>query len=370
VKNVEDFNFLELGNAYGLYHSQGIYEGQRGACDKKRVVNLTRSGYTGQQKYGTILWNGDVAASWETMRKQIIAGLHLTACGLPYWTLDIGAFFVKRGKPWFWAGEYPTGTQDLAYRELYTRWFQYGAFLPVFRAHGTDIRREVWEFGKPGEIFYEALCEAIRLRYQLIPYIYSLAGAVYLKDETMMRFLAFEFPNDPEAMKVSNQYMFGPAFMVCPITGPMYYQVNSNPIEEKDFTHRVYLPAGINWYDFWTNRKYQGGRWVTITADISRIPLFIREGSIIPMTETMNYVEEKPRAEITLHVYPGCDGEFLYYDDEGDGYGYEEGEYRLIQLEWNEEQKILTEQLLNDYKKIERKRPLFVKAIEDSKKLI
>lgn len=165
---------IEKGNAYGLYHAQALYEGQRSVTEDKRVVNLTRNGYLGSQKYGTILWSGDTYASWETLRRQIVAGLQFCISGLPYWTLDIGAFFVKSGMPWFWKGEYEGGNTDPAYRELYVRWLQYGAFLPIFRSHGTDCRREPWNFGDKGNPFYEAILSAIRLRYQLLPWVTSL----------------------------------------------------------------------------------------------------------------------------------------------------------------------------------------------------
>jgi alpha-D-xyloside xylohydrolase len=324
---------VEKCNAYGLVHAQGIYEGQRGVREDKRVINLTRSGYTGSQRYGTILWSGDTSASWSTFRKQIAAGLNFCASGLPYWTLDIGAFFVKRGTPWYWAGEYQNGTEDLGYRELYTRWFQYGAFLPVFRAHGTDIRREVWAFGEPGEMFYDALVAAIDLRYRLMPYIYSLAGSCWLNDDTIMRMLAFDFPKDDIAINIfTEQFMFGRNIMVCPVTKPMYYEANSKPITGSDFTLYVHLPEGCKWYNFWTNEIHEGGKSMSVDADITKIPLFVREGSIIPMDED----------EPTLRVYPGKDAEFTLYEDTGDGYGYEKGNYTLTRINWNEDAKNIT----------------------------
>ncbi|MCL2372867.1 MAG: DUF5110 domain-containing protein [Defluviitaleaceae bacterium] len=335
VHEASNFFPRELGNAYGLYHSKGIYEGQRGTCTSKRVVNLTRSGYTGQQKYGVILWSGDISASWDTMRKQIVAGLQLCACGLPYWTLDIGAFFVKQGKPWYWNGDYNAGEADLGYRELYTRWFQQGAFLPIFRAHGTDVRREIWAYGQPGEPFYDALCAANKLRYKLMPYIYSLAGAAWYDDTTIIRFLAFDFPEDSQAAKIGDQYMFGNAIMVCPVTTPMYYEAGSKPIESAKLTRPVYLPSGCNWYDFHTNEKHVGGQWIEAAADISRIPLFVREGSIIPM-------------EDTLRIYPGQDGNFTLYEDDGDGYGYENGEYMLTKFTWDDRNAKLSREILHE----------------------
>lgn len=363
IREAGNFVPLELSNTYGLFHSQCIYEGQRGVTDSKRVANLTRSGWTGQQKYGTILWSGDIAANWETLRSQITAGLHFCACGLPYWTMDIGAFFIKRGNPWFRNGDYEEGSKDLGYRELYVRWFQFGAFLPIFRAHGTDTRREVWAYGEPGEPFYDALCAAISLRYQLMPYIYSLAGAVWHNDGTMIRFLTFDFPEDAETAKIGDQYMFGPALMVCPVTKPMLYDVGSKPIEGAMQTRSVYLPKGTRWYDFWTNEVYEGGIWIEAAANIERIPLFVREGSILPMTETMNYTDEKPDAPITLRVYPGRDGEFLLYDDSSDGYAYEKGEYRLIRLLWDDAAGKLSREMVHGHPDIHKPEPCFIEEI-------
>ena len=329
----------ELSNTFGLFHAKGICEGQRNVCSTKRVMNLTRSGYTGQQKYGTVLWSGDISASWETLRKQITAGLHFCACGLPYWTLDIGAFFVKRGKPWFWNGDYEEGSNDLGYRELYVRWFQYGAFLPIFRAHGTDTRREVWAFGEKNDPFYDALCAAIELRYALMPYIYSLAGAVWHDDATMIRFLTFDFPDDSQTKNSGDQYMFGPSLMVCPVTEPMYYNADSKPIEDSSFSKSVYLPKGCNWYDFFTNTKYEGGKRITIQADIKHIPVFVREGSILPM--------EEADSSLTFRIYSGRDGEFNFYDDSGDGYAYENGEYRLVKYLWDDTNKLLSKEIIH-----------------------
>ena len=320
---------VEKCNAYGLVHAQGMYEGQRETCNKKRVVNLTRSGYTGSQRYGTILWSGDTYACWDVFKNQIVAGLNFCASGLPYWTLDIGAFFVKQGIPWYWSGKYQDGTDDLGYRELYTRWFQYGALLPIFRAHGTDVRREVWAFGEPGEMFYDSLVEAIELRNRLMPYIYSLAGNCWLDGGTIMRMLAFDFPHDQKAIHVKDQYMFGKSIMVCPVTEPMYYNVGSKAIKNKEYARTVYLPEGTKWYDYWTNQVYEGGQEVRAQADISKIPLFVPMGSIIPV------MEDEP----TLHIFPGKDGEFVLYDDEGDGYGYEQGIYTLTLLNWQDEKR-------------------------------
>lgn len=332
----------DKGNAYGLYHAMGIYEGQRGSVygKEKRVANLTRSGYTGQQRYGAVLWSGDIAASWDTYRKQIAAGLNFCATGIPYWTVDIGAFFVKEGGLWYWKGEYSDTTEDLGYRELFVRWYQWGSFLPVFRGHGTDCRRELWKFGDTGEPFYEALLAANRLRYELMPYLYSLAGAVWRDDASIMRLLAFDFPEDTKVWDCKNQYMFGKNLMVCPVTTPMYYERNSVKLTGVPETREVYLPAGTGWYDYYTKEYFEGGQTIVCDAPLDRIPLFVREGSILPKAAAARSTAEQSDA-LTMEVCGGCDGEFVLYEDAGDGYGYETGEYQCVTLVWKDAEKKL-----------------------------
>lgn len=325
---------MEKTNAYGLHHAQGIYEGQR-RSDSRRVVNLTRSGYTGQQRYGTILWSGDIEASWDTLRRQVAAGLHFSASGLPFWTVDIGAFFVKRGNLWFWKGDYPGGTEDLGYRELFVRWYQWGCLLPVFRGHGTDCRRELWHFANEGVPFYDALLRANRLRYEWFPYIYSLAGRCWLQDDSMMKLLAFVYPEDREVWNIMDQYMLGDGVMVCPVLHPMYFGRDSQPLSGIPQTRKVYLPEGNGWYDYWTNTYFTGGQWVEAAAPLDRIPLFIREGSILPRVEYAQSTEELS-TELDIMIYTGSDGEFTLYEDQGDGYGYEQGKYCATVLKWND----------------------------------
>ncbi len=333
----------EFINAYSLLHSQGIYEGQRRVTGEKRVVNLTRSAYLGQQRYATVTWSGDTAAQWETLRRQIADGLNFCVTGMPYWTLDIGAFFVKR-KPelWFWNGDYDEGVNDLGYRELFVRWFQYGAFLPMFRAHGTDTPREIWRFGKPGEPFYDALVGALHLRYRLLPYIYSLAGWTTHHDYTMLRALPFDFRSDPDTYDIRDQYMFGPALLVNPVTQPMLYEVGSRPLENVPQTRPVYLPAGADWYDFWTGLKYSGGQTIQADAPISRLPFYVRAGSILPMGPVRQHIDDLPEAPLELHIYPGQDASFELYEDEGDQYNYEDGAFSMIDIHWQEAERQLT----------------------------
>ena len=336
-------------NAFALFHARALYEGQRDACERdgisKRVFNLTRSAYTGQQRYGTVLWSGDTSASWDTLRKQIAAGLSFCASGLPYWTADIGAFFVKTGEQWYWDGEYPEAEKDLGYQELFVRWYQWGCFLPLFRGHGTDCRRELWTFGKEDPAIYHALVETNHLRYRLLPYIYSLAGAVWREDASFMEMLAFAFPEDEEALEINDQYLFGESILVCPVTEAMYYEKNSVPKMDCPRTRRVYLPAGEDWYDFYTNRRFTGGQWVEADAELSKIPLFVKAGSVIPM---QNMDENSSKCKNTvIYVYPGKDCRYLFYEDAGDGYAYEQGDYKLTEFRWSEENRSLTHEIIH-----------------------
>ncbi|MGD0876677.1 MAG: TIM-barrel domain-containing protein [Anaerolineales bacterium] len=328
----------EYINAYSLLHSQGIYEGQRGTTDLKRVVNLTRSAYPGQQRYGTITWSGDISASWDTLRRQIADGLNFCVTGSPYWTLDIGGFFV-RNKPelWFWNGDYENGCEDLGYRELYLRWFQYGIFLPIFRAHGTDTPREIWRFGAPGEPIYDSMVKFLKLRYRLLPYIYSLAGQVTQADYTIYRMLPFDFRDDPNTYDIHDQFMFGPSFLVCPVTHPMYYGPNSTPLPSSEETRAVYLPAGSDWFDFWTDQCYSGGQTVLANASIYTMPLFVRSGSILPLGPEIQYAGEAVDAALVLKIYTGCNGHFTLYEDEADNYNYEKGSFAAIEINWEDE---------------------------------
>ena len=341
----------EQTNAYGLYHAMGIYEGQRRECNEKRVTNLTRSAYTGQQRYGTIMWSGDIEATWDTLRKQIAAGLHFSASGLPFWTVDIGAFFVKRGNTWFWKGDYDKTTEDLGYRELFVRWFQWAAFLPVFRGHGTDCRRELWQIENTDVAFYDGLVAANRLRYELLPYIYSLAGQCYLEDASMMMPLAYEYPEDQNTWNIMDQYLFGPDIMVCPVTEPMYYEAGSVKLTGAEKVRKVYLPEGNGWYDFYTNTYFEGGRWITIEATIERMPLFVKEGAILPKVEFARSTMLLD-SQLQITVYDGADGSFVLYEDEDDSYGYETGQYCVTKLVWEQQkQKLTVKREGNKYKK-------------------
>lgn len=342
-------------NTYSIVHSQGIYEGQRSVSDDKRVLNLTRSSYAGQHRYGTFTWNGDVSATWETLRRCIPEGVNFCATGEAYWTVDAGGFFVdSRPDLWFWRGDYPggcrgltpmdalapdpndRGSTDQGFWELYTRWLQYAAFLPMFRSHGTDVPREIWRFGDVGSPFYEAIAACILFRYRLLPYIYSLAAAVTRNGMATVRAVALEFPSDVRTHSLVDEFLFGPSLLVCPVTQPMYYGRDSRVIDDIEKTREVYLPAGARWFDLWNGRFYDGGQAVIADAPLEHIPVLVRAGSIVPMTEPMQFVDETPGAAYEIRVYTGADAAFSLYEDAGDGYAYERGEYALVSIEWNE----------------------------------
>lgn len=349
--------YLDAGeiNAYSLLHSQGIYEGQRNSGSPKRVLNLTRSSYAGQHRYGTFTWNGDVCATWETLRRCIAEGINFCATGEAYWTVDVGGFFVDN-KPelWFWRGEYQegcrgltamnalepdtkdVGSTDKGFWELYTRWMQYAAFLPMLRSHGTDVSREIWCFGDAGSMFYDAIADCIRLRYRLMTYLYSMAAVVTFDGTAMVRALALEFPEDSHAQNISDEYMFARSLLVCPVVRAMYFGPGSQPLEGEAKTRSVYLPKGSDWYDFYTGAIYKGGQSCVVNCPIERIPLFVRAGSILPMTEVMQHVDEVRDAQYEIRVYTGEDAQFALYEDAGDGYGYESGERSFIGMRWHQ----------------------------------
>lgn len=328
--------------AYSFHHSRGIYEGQRAATGEKRVVNLTRSSFAGQHRYATVTWSGDIGSSWETLRRQVPEGLNFSASGEPYWTFDIGGFFVAPGQDWFRCGDYPQRGEDLGYRELYTRWLELGTFMPMMRSHGTDTPREIWRFGEEGTPFYDAIAKFIRLRAALVPYIYSLAGRVTLHSGTFLTPLGLAFPNDPACLQEDGQFLFGPGLLVCPVTQPMYYDVDSQPLEGVAKTRTVYLPAGCGWYDFWTGAFCQGGRTVEADAPLDKLPLFVKAGTILPLGPASQYPGAEPHPALTLRVYPGQDGSFTLYDDEGDSYRYEQGAYTETPLTWDDSARVLT----------------------------
>lgn len=301
-------------NAYSLMLTKGVYEGQRETTSDQRVCILTRSAYAGQQRHAAVSWSGDIPGTWDELQRQIPAGMNFSVSGLPYWTSDIGGFSAQDGE-----------SDD--YRELFIRWFQFGAFCPVFRTHGSQVAREPWQFGEAAE---GILVEFDRLRYRLLPYIYSLAWKVTSEEYTIMRPLVMDFRADPDILDVADQFMFGPAMMVSPVTEP---GANSR---------QVTLPRGADWFDFWTGRRFSGGQVIDAPAPIDRIPLYVRAGSILPMGPLVQYAMEKPADPIELRVYRGADASIEIYEDEGDSYNYENGVYATIPIRWEEAREVLT----------------------------
>jgi len=325
-------SFRKVRNAYPLMTVGGVYTHQRAETSEKRAFILTRSAFAGQQRYGSVVWSGDVVASWEALRNQISAGLNFSLCGIPYWNSDIGGFFL-------WNFQNPLQNAD--YRELYARWIQFGAFCPMMRSHGADAPREIYQFGKKGEIIYDAIEKFIKLRYSLLPYIYSTSWDVSENHSSMMRALVMDFSSDKKALNIDDQYMFGKSILVCPVTERMYNQngkADFSTVKKRE----LYLPGGTNWIDFWTGEMLKGGQTVTKETPIDIMPLYVKAGSIIPIGPDVQYAEEKPWDNLEIRIYEGADGEFTLYEDENDNYNYEEGLYSTIRFSWDDSKKVLT----------------------------
>jgi alpha-D-xyloside xylohydrolase len=469
-------------NAYPIMTTSGVYEGQRSDTDRKRVCILTRSAWAGQQRYGTVVWSGDISATWEVYKRQIAAGVNFSMAGIPWWSTDIGGFFTMGGIHDGFVAEYPGGHQNEDYRELYTRWFQFGAFSPVFRSHGTDTPREPWRFGDPGTKYYDSLLCFARLRYRLLPYLYSLTWKVTSEGASLMRGLVMDFPKDRKVHGIADQFMYGKEFLVSPVVLPLYtrgdnggnlipgaclagpngkkgglkaeyfpdhtfgsmvaeaekvlprfgkdfrppsgvprkrfsirlsghlvppetglYELtvssqaetrlivggrvcidrqkgsDTSPScsvnlrkgekvallletslarssicnlrwrkpserewEEPEKARPVYLPAGAEWIDFWRGQRFSGGQTVSAAASIQEMPLFVRAGSILPLGPVVEHSSGRDPEEIEIRIYPGADGSFDLYEDEGDGYAYEQGVSSLIRFRWREKTKRLT----------------------------
>jgi alpha-D-xyloside xylohydrolase len=315
---VPDGKFFSVGsgeryfNLFPLVHVEGVAQGMRAWKPNKRVLILARAAYLGSQRTGALFWSSDVFPSWEALQRQVPTGLNMTASGIAYWGNDIGGWqglpsTTDAAKPPLLD---PSDARDMVgqfndYPELLTRWFEYGTFLPTLRLHG------------------------LRLRYRLIPYIYSQAKRTYDTGAPFMRPLWMDFPNDPNVADIGTQYMFGPAFLVAPVT------------EQGQTEKQVYLPAGADWYNYWTNEKVAGGRWVKVAAPIEQIPLFVRAGSIVPLGKVVQSTAS-PQPIEEIRVYPGQDGEFALYDDDGKTYAYEKGQGTTTRLHWNDAAGTLT----------------------------
>ena len=327
---------------YSLCHSRGIWEGLRRDRPEQRVLNVTRSSWAGQRRYGAVTWSGDVCATWETLRRHVPEGLNFTAAGEPFWNCDIGGFFTNAGDPWFWKGDFPGGTEDPGYRELYVRWSQYACFLTMMRSHGTDTPREIWRFGEEDGEYYEALKRCIRMRYRLLAYQYSLYAETCRTGMPALRVPALVFPEDRRLREIDNEMMLGDGILVCPVTRPMYYLPGGRPVQDPDETVEVRLPGGEDWYAPDDGTAYAGRQTVTVKAPLDRIPVFVRAGTILPVSPVRQYTEEETEEPTEILVFPGKDGRFVLYDDDGISYGYEKGCYQRIPMAWNDREGILT----------------------------
>ena len=350
-----------LRNAFPLETVRGIYQSQRKDDRGKRVFIMTRSSFAGQQHYGSNMWSGDVASSWDMLRKQIPAGLSFSLTGNPNFNTDIGGFFCgsynTKG-----AGSAPKNPQ---FQELYVRWMQYGLFCPVFRSHGADAPREIWQFGQKGEPVYDAIEKMIRLRYRLIPYLYSTAWQVTSNNQSYLRPLFSDFAADKKVWDMTDEFMFGQSILAAPIVDPQYTEeqiikedamtgwdkkeLSSKELSSEESinwtevkTTTKYLPNGATWYDFWTGKQYKGGQNVTLTTSLDKVPMFVRAGSILLLGPEMQYVGEKTWDNLEIRIFPGVDGSFLLYEDEGDSYNYEKGAYATISFQWKNATRTLT----------------------------
>ena len=347
-------------NAFPLETVRGIYQSQRKDDRGKRVFIMTRSSFAGQQHYGSNMWSGDVASSWDMLRKQVPAGLSFTLTGNPNFNTDIGGFFC---------GSYNTqgpasAPKNPQFQELYVRWMQYGLFCPVFRSHGADAPREIWQFGKKGEPVYDAIEQTIRLRYRLIPYLYSTAWQVTSNNGSYLRPLFSDFATDRNVWDMTDEFMFGNSILAAPVLDPQYTQekvIREDAMtgwDRKDVRGKMddgrsidwsatktvtkYLPKGALWYDFWTGKQYRGGQRLELSTSLNRVPMFVRAGSILPLGPEMQYTGEKPWDNLEIRLYPGADGTFTLYEDEGDTYNYERGIYSTIPFHWNDRSHTLT----------------------------
>ncbi|HTX76160.1 MAG TPA: TIM-barrel domain-containing protein [Terracidiphilus sp.] len=311
-------NGARYTNIYPLMHTGGVYEHWRATTDRKRVFILTRSAFAGQQRNATTVWSGDVTGTFRTFQHQIPAGLNFELSGMPYWTTDIAGY----GWP------YERSTLDPAYQELYTRWFEFGTFCPIMRTHGhrSNNTNEIFSYGPQTP----TLIEYDKLRYRMLPYIYSLAWRVTNDDYTLMRPLVMDWRTNEKVRDIGDEYLFGPSILVAPVT------------EEHAMARRLYLPPAAGWYDFWTGTHYRGDQPILAQAPLNRIPLFVKAGSILPLGPEREYAMQSPNAPITLRIYPGADADFTLYNDEGDSYDYEKGAHAIIPIHWDDASATLT----------------------------
>ena len=338
-----DGSWLSVKNAFALMHNKGIYEHQRAMKgNSRRSLQMTRCGTFGIQHYGTFSWSGDIVSSWETMKNQISSGLNYTLCGIPFWNTDLGGFF-------YW--QYEQSPKNPALQELQTRWVQWGTFMPLMRNHcSSPMVSEFYEFGSEGDWCYDAMVEAVKLRYRLLPYIYSTAGDCVQRSGSMMRALVMDYAADRKASRLNDEYLFGRSLLVKPVTEPLYTWKDAErkghtiypDVKQAAAPVSVYLPEGNRWYDFWDNSIYEGGREIQRLCPIDIMPVFVRAGSILPFGPEVQYSSEKAWDNLEIRVYPGADGEFILYEDEGDNYNYEKGKFTEITFSWDDASRTLS----------------------------
>lgn len=354
-------SWRSVRNAFPLCTVEGIYDKQRVYDPSHRVFILTRSYFAGQQRTGANTWSGDVGSSWDSFRKQVPICLNYTLTANPNVNTDLGGFFANAYNK---HSQDNSATHNPLFQELYVRWMQFGTFCPMMRSHGTEVYREIYHYGKPGEPIYDALLSAIKLRYQIMPYIYSQSWQVSQNDDSFMRALVMDFKDDNQTWDNNREFMFGHAFLVAPVVNALYTPETANVTDEMsgwnprnkrlyqdgytvDFTaprtYKVYLPAGAKWYDYWTNTLIEGGQTVEAEAGISHLPLYVKAGSIVPLCKKeVLHTSVADWKELTLAVYPGANASFTLYEDEGDGYNYEQGIYSTIDIKWNNSSRTLT----------------------------
>ncbi len=323
----------EYFNAYSIVNADAIYNGQRATGNNKRVFLLTRSGFAGEQRYSTATWSGDIGTRWEDMRAQMTAGLNFSMSGIPFWGMDQGGFCVENRYVAAQQEFDQTGHEnsDLTeWRELQARWNQFGCFIPLYRAHGQWPLREVWNIAPEGHPAYNSIVYYHRLRYRMMPYLYSMAGWAHFNDYTLMRALVMDFADDKNVLDIPDQWMFGPAFMACPVA------------TYKARNRQVYFPKQYGWYDLYSGQYIEGGQKLVVDAPYETMPVFVREGSIIPFGPEMQWCDEKPAELINLYIYTGADGQFQLYEDEGTNYNYEKGRYATIDFSYDDAARTLT----------------------------
>ncbi|HTN35765.1 MAG TPA: TIM-barrel domain-containing protein [Arachidicoccus sp.] len=347
-------NYRSFTNAFPFETVNGVYTHQRAASSDKRVFILTRSAFAGQQRDGSMVWSGDITSSWQTLKRQIPAALNYSLSGLPYWNADIGGFFSGTN--------YPGGNKDLLYRELYIRWLQFGVFTAMMRSHGTNTPREIYQFGKPGDITFDIIRKYIGWRYTLEPYIYSTAWNITAKNASLMRALVMDYPGDKNVYDLGSEYLFGNAILVAPITDSIFDKTSDSLDLASTVKQKIYLPRG-DWYDYNTDKRLGGHRTIVQAYTLTTMPVFVKSGSIIPLATVSEYSSIQHFKNLTIKVYPGRNADFELYEDEGDNYNYEKGKYSIIKFVWDDRAKTLTiDKRQGDFNLMIRKRTFEIKV--------